>query len=99
MRSSCKSCPKRLTCTSICKKIEKQLPRLEERGRADLSVIDREVVWIIQDRIDELPTHLAQVAERYYRDGWKEADIAVEHAVSQRRVSAILAEIRERMGL
>ena len=98
-RVSCNSCSKRASCTRICKELEKQLPQLDDGvGWAELHVMDREVVWSIQDHETSLPVELQDVARLYYRLGLSQVDVAGKLGIPQRTVSRILLRIRAAIG-
>ena len=68
-KNPCAKCGKREKCTRICPRLEKVLPLLEHMPQSDLSQIDREIVWSIQSREDELPAAWAAVGRLYFRFG------------------------------
>jgi len=98
VRLTCKTCHKRASCTRICKSVEKKLPRPERKPQGELNVIDREVVWSIQDRLHVLPEPQQTVARLYFRFGLGENEIAGRLAISHQAVSRFLVRIRRRLA-
>ncbi len=90
---SCNDCAKRDSCKSICAEVEKLLPPENGRPRADLHLIDREVVWRIQDSEAKLLPAQREVARLHFRFGFSEDEIAHLHGVGKAAVSRKLRGI------
>ena len=99
MRRYCRSCPKRENCQSICPELEDILPPADGSTRAELKVLDREIVWSIQDREHILTRKQQPVARLYYRFGLSEEEVARRVGVSRQAVSRMLARIRKKLRL
>ena len=98
MRASCEGCPKRDSCQSICPDIERLLPAADAKARAKLRVIDRSVVWRIQENEHLLTRRQKLVARLYYRFGFTMRDIACVLRVQRPAVCKILKRIREKLS-
>ena len=96
MRRICKSCPKKPACKKICKSIERKLDKLHHKDRAEFAVMDREVVWSIQDVEESLPEPDKTVARLYFRFGMNQEKIAAELAIARSSVGWIVARILKR---
>ena len=97
MRVSCEGCPKRDHCTSICPEIEKLLPPADAKARAKLRVIDRSVVWRVQDNEHRLTPRQRLVARLYFRFGFTMSDIACVLRVRRQSVAETLSWIRKKI--
>ena len=98
MRASCEGCPERDRCTSICADIARLLPAADAKTRAKLRVIDRSVVWRIQENEHLLTRRQKLVARLYYRFGFTMRDIACVLRVQRPAVCKILKRIREKLS-
>ena len=91
---SCKDCPKRSTCRSICPEVESQLPDPDAgRSQARYDPADRAVAWAVQDREDELTPRQRLAARLHFRFGLTEAEAARRMGVAHQTVSRLLARV------
>ncbi len=91
---SCNNCPKRDSCKSICTEVEKLLPPEDGGTDSELSLIDREIAWSVQDIEADLPERYRLIARLYHRYGLKQEVIGRILRRDRSRISRILRNIR-----
>jgi DNA-directed RNA polymerase specialized sigma subunit len=105
---TCKTCPKRSSCVSLCDAISNILPsndlpeahRIPDTAALSDIVHKRIETTIILDHLDDesLPEHYQRIGRMYYREGKTQTTIARCLGTTQQNINTAIKRMRKRIG-